>query len=211
MVSLLSLDVAGAFDNVSYEKLLYNLKIKGVPTVLVTWVVSFLDERSTSISMGGKTSPMEAVETGIPQGSPISPVLFLFFNAPLIEECAGAKLPIQVGGFVDDIHLLTYSKSTEVNCRQLEQVYQICQRWARTHRASFVPQKYELVYLTRKPKRFNMTEAVKLGTSEIDPKASIRILGLHVDLKLRWGPYITQVKARATAQARAIKCPVGSI
>ena len=154
---------------------------------------------------------IEAVETGIPQGSPISPVLFLFFNAPLIEECTRAKLPIQVGGFVDDIYLLIYSKSTETNCRQLEQVYQIYQYWARTHRASFAPQKYELVYLTRKPKRFNIIETVKLGISEIDPKASIRILGLHVDSKLRWGLYITQIKARATAQARAIKCLAGSI
>ena len=30
VASLLSLDVAGAFDNVSHERLLYNLKVKGI-------------------------------------------------------------------------------------------------------------------------------------------------------------------------------------
>ena len=31
VASLLSLDVAGVFDNISYERLLHNLKSKGVP------------------------------------------------------------------------------------------------------------------------------------------------------------------------------------
>jgi len=31
---------------------------------------------------------------------------------------------------------------------------------------------------------------IKLG-------ASLRVLGLYIDTKLRWGPYIAQVKARA--------------
>ena len=35
VASLLSLDVAGAFDNVSHERLLHNLKVKGIPTRIV--------------------------------------------------------------------------------------------------------------------------------------------------------------------------------
>ena len=35
MASLLSLDVARAFDNVLHERLLYNLKVKGIPIRIV--------------------------------------------------------------------------------------------------------------------------------------------------------------------------------
>ena len=210
VASLLSLDVAGAFDNVSHERLLYNLRKKGIPTQIVAWTSSFLEDRATTVTIGSRTSDIEEVTTGIPQGSPISPILFLFFNAPLIEECAKVKAPIQVGGFVDDIHLLTYGKSTEGNCRRLEQVHQICLKWAKTHGASFAPQKYELVHLTRTPRKFNMTEAVRFNNTEVGPSASIRVLGLHIDTKLRWGPHITQVKAKAATQIRAIKCLTGS-
>ena len=35
MASLLSLDIAGAFDNVLYERLLHNLKVKGIPIRIV--------------------------------------------------------------------------------------------------------------------------------------------------------------------------------
>ena len=60
------MDVAGAFDNISHERLLYNLRAKGVPTALVIWTASFLRDRATSIKIGGKTSPIEGVKTGIP-------------------------------------------------------------------------------------------------------------------------------------------------
>jgi len=35
VASLLSLDVAGAFDKVSHRRLLHNLRLKGVPTLIV--------------------------------------------------------------------------------------------------------------------------------------------------------------------------------
>ena len=153
---------------------------------------------------------MEAVETGIPQGSPISPVLFLFFNAPLIEQYARAALPIQTGGFVDDVHLLVYSGSTENNCRVLHKAHDICLKWARTHGATFAPKKYELVHLTRSPRRFNMEASLDFEGIKIDPGPSIRVLGLHVDTKLRWGPHIAQLTARAAGQKRALEYLAGS-
>jgi len=35
IVSLLSLDIVGAFDNVLYERLLYDLRVKGVPDLII--------------------------------------------------------------------------------------------------------------------------------------------------------------------------------
>ena len=67
---------------------------------------------------------MEVAETGIPQGSPVSPILFLFFNAPLLEKCAALKLSVLVGGFVDDVYLLAYSYSTEANCEIIIKIYE---------------------------------------------------------------------------------------
>lgn len=182
--------MAGAFDNVSRLRLLHNLKIKRVPEWIVRWVQSFLTERSTSIALANRTSEVEAAETGIPQGSPISPVLFLFFNALLIESCVVAKLPMQIGGFVDDVHLIAYGKSTEANCEVLRKAHQICLHWARTHGATFAPKKYETLHLTHSPKRFNMKATVDLGTVAVNPDTSIRVLGLHIDGKLKWGPHL---------------------
>ncbi len=154
---------------------------------------------------------MELVETGIPQGSPISPILFLFFNAPLIEECKKLKLPIQVSGFVDDVHLLAYSRSTKRNCEVLDMAHEVCLRWAKTYRASFTPKKYELVYITRRIKGVKIDATVKLEGIEVKLKTSIRVLGLMLDSKLNWNAHLRKVQAKIDNQIQALHYVAGSI
>jgi hypothetical protein len=50
VASLLLLDVSGAFDNVSHTRLLHNLRKRRIDERTVTWIASFLTDRSTVIS-----------------------------------------------------------------------------------------------------------------------------------------------------------------
>ncbi|CZT13379.1 uncharacterized protein RAG0_16889 [Rhynchosporium agropyri] len=45
------LDVSGAFDNVSYERLLYNMRKRRLPTEIVDWAESYLKDRTTRIKL----------------------------------------------------------------------------------------------------------------------------------------------------------------
>ncbi len=114
----------------------------------------------------------------------MSPILFLFFNAPLIKRYAKIKLKLQVRGFVDDIYLLIYEKNTETNCETLKKAHEIYLQWAETHRATFAPKKYELIHLTRSSEKFNIRASVDLGSTTAKLKASIRVLELQIDGKL---------------------------
>ena len=53
-VSILSLDVAEAFNNVSHKRLLHNLRKRRISEDLVTWIQSFLVNRTTFIQMKNK-------------------------------------------------------------------------------------------------------------------------------------------------------------
>jgi hypothetical protein len=84
--SMVLLDLAGAYDNVSHERLLSNIQRLGLG-LLVPWIRAFLTNRRTQIKLPGYLSEAFPTPTGIPQGSPLSPILFLLFNAPLVSTC----------------------------------------------------------------------------------------------------------------------------
>ncbi len=69
---------------------------------------------------------MREVNAGISQGFLISSILFLFFNASLIEKCEALGIKIEVLGFVDDINILAYGRFTEETCRTLSKAHDPC-------------------------------------------------------------------------------------
>lgn len=104
MASLLLLDVSGAYDNVSRVRLLHNLRKQRVSPNIVRWTESFLSGRSTTLKLQEYTAPSAPIQTGIPQGSPVSPILYLFYNTDLIE--AYKTQETEGVGYIDDTSIL---------------------------------------------------------------------------------------------------------
>jgi len=85
-VSTLFLDVKGGFDNVESPSLLSLLHRKGVSPYLVQWVGSFLRDRTCRLTFQGSPRLFAPVSVGVPQGSPISLLLFVIYISSLHLE-----------------------------------------------------------------------------------------------------------------------------
>src|SRR6266513_5243486 len=85
VVLMLSLDISGAYDHVSTERLLRILQRKGLPEWVIKYVKNFMQGRRTRVAFDGYESEWVQTNSGIPQGSPISLILFLFFISELLE------------------------------------------------------------------------------------------------------------------------------
>jgi hypothetical protein len=101
VVSLISFDVKGAYNGVCKERLLQRMKARGMPEKLLRWVEAFCSEQTATIQINGQGSEVQSLpQAGLPQGSPISPIVFLSFNADLVQRQIDSR-----GGaiaFVDD-------------------------------------------------------------------------------------------------------------
>ncbi|KAL2004906.1 hypothetical protein VTN00DRAFT_2756 [Thermoascus crustaceus] len=86
---MLMLDVSCAYDNVSHERLVHNIRKRRLGQ-LAPWIRCFLANRSTRIRMPEHLTEPMPTPTGIPQGSPLSPILYPLYNADLIEAGSGS-------------------------------------------------------------------------------------------------------------------------
>jgi retron-type reverse transcriptase len=130
VATLLSLDISGAFDTVNPIRLLDILRKKGLPPWIVQWTQAFITDRSSSLVIQGHETAQFPIQAGVPQGSPLSPILFLFYTSELLELCNQPKEGLLGTGFADDVNLLAYSQSTETNCQILEGTHTKLLKWA---------------------------------------------------------------------------------
>ena len=137
---------------------------------------------------------MRKINANISQRFLISLILFLFFNASLIEKCEALRIKIEVLDFVNDINILIYNKFTEEICRTLSKAHNICAKWVCTYDTTFASEKYELTHFTRKSKRFNMMTSIQIENSVIKLKSDVQILKMQLNMKLQWDVHLRQIK-----------------
>jgi hypothetical protein len=93
VTSALTFDIKGYFDFVNHNRLLLELGRKHLPLEYVKWTAAFLQNCEAAICIDGISSPMKPIENGIPQGSPVSPILAAFYSAELLEQFTPPTLP----------------------------------------------------------------------------------------------------------------------
>ncbi len=98
VASLLMLDISGAYNHVYLHQLPHNLRKRHLNPQLVNLISSFLLDRVTSKRSNEFKSAEPSISCGIPQWSPLSPILFLFYNADLLEKCSSVALSLSVNG-----------------------------------------------------------------------------------------------------------------
>ena len=204
VASMLLLDVSGAFDNVSHPRLIHNLRKRRIPTAIVNWIQDFLRGRTTSIKLTEFTSAKFPTPTGIPQGSPLSPILFIFYNADLVDACNDSGLNTTATGWIDDVNILTTGKSAEANCVTLTKVHEKAEAWARSHAAVFAPAKYELMHFTNRPKKHPAIAKLSLPGLDVSPGASCRLLGVYLDPQLSWTAHINHIQSSVSKRLGAL-------
>ncbi len=194
VIFMLSLDIIKVFNQVSHVRLLHTLKMKRTSSYIIEWTRSFLKNQKTLLIFNEQTSDIREINADISQRSFISSILFLFFNASLIEKCEALKIKIEVLDFINDINILVYDRFIKEICRTLSKAHDVCAKWACTHDTTFTSEKYELTHFTRKSKRFNMMTSIQIESSIIKLKSDVRVLKMQLNMKLQWNAHLRQIE-----------------
>ncbi len=145
------------------------------------------------------------VKAGLPQGSHLSPLSYIFYNADLIE----IPIPKTEGGlgFIDDFSALVVGKSVSENLERIEnEVITRVVQWAQASGATFKKTKTELIHFTRNlninPQPY---QAIRFEDSYIAPQDSLKPLKVILDKQLRMKEHVGNAASKAISRCLAIK------
>lgn len=121
------MDFKKAFDTVSHYKLLHKLDSILKNDKLVAWIAAYLSNRQQFVSFNCASSTCVRVDSGVPQGSVLGPLLFLIFINDIVSGLSvGVKL------YADDCILYNKIECTEDQIRlnrDFEKVVEWCGQW----------------------------------------------------------------------------------
>lgn len=125
-IDLVILDFSKAFDTVPHRKLLHKLSNYGIRGNINNWIRNFLMNRHQRVVIDGVSSLPCSVDSGVPQGTVLGPLLFLYHINDLPKSVTS-----QVRLFADDCLLYRTVKSLDDHLK-LQQDLDSLQKWAQT-------------------------------------------------------------------------------
>ena len=195
--TLLLLDVTGVFDNVSQTRLFHYLRKKKIGGLMLQWISSFLQDRTNTLKLLNFTSSQLSVNIGIPQGSPLSPILYLFYNSDLIDAYTNAQEKSFASGFIDDVAILVRGTSANSNLKTLYKIHRRTKMWVRTHASVLDVAKYQLINFC--PHKFVGPEVpMRLDCKVVPVSWSAKYHGIYFDFCLTWKSHLTYLEAKKT-------------
>jgi hypothetical protein len=109
-VTMVTINVQGAFDTLLKNRLLDLMAKQGWPDPVPKFINSFLTNRKFRVRLGKETTQCYAVACRTPQGSPLSPVLYTLYLAELLNQDT-----IRRFGYADNVCLYWASNSLNKN------------------------------------------------------------------------------------------------
>jgi ribonuclease HI len=208
LAAALFLDVKGAFDHVDPARLTRRMGELGIDGDLIRWTQSFLTGRRVRLVIDGHQGMEYSIRSGVPQGSPVSPILFAIYLSGIFGDIEQAVPGVRALSFADDIGILALGSSVDQVCERLQQAGQAAIAWGQDNAVQFDEDKTEAALFTRKRGR-QLREQVKkarivIGAKRVPfNKEATRWLGILLDhgLTLKTHYHSRLQKAR-NAEAR---------
>ncbi|KAI5754342.1 hypothetical protein M8J77_007902 [Diaphorina citri] len=188
------IDIEGAFDNTSYDSIQRAAHEKGLEPQVVSWMISMLQSRLTTASLGKEKVTIQATR-GCPQGGVISPLLWSMVVDELLNLLTSNGY--EVIGYADDIVIIIRGKYEEVISDLMQNALNITARWCRSNGLSINPNKMTIVPFTRK-RRLNI-RAPNIEGTVVELSNEVKYLGITLDHKLNWNKHLEKISKKATA------------
>ena len=164
---------------------------------MYSWIRAFLSGRRSKVVVHRSESDWLPAEYGVPQGSPLSPLLFNILIAPALS-----KISVGRALFADDIGLYASGKYVKSVSARLSKALRFVSKWANRWNMSFNFRKCSATVISRCRRVGKPT--VWLCNRMLNVVDSFKYLGVYFDRRLSWTIHLEKIRVRAIQQLEYI-------
>lgn len=194
------LDLSKAFDCVDHNFLLQTIESYGIRGVPHLWLSSYLTDRAQSVQISQNTSSKVQLRYGVPQGSILSPFLFLVY----VNNTGSSLQHGKIVQYADDTTLLFKSKSKESLEQQTYEDLNACIQ--HFHQINLQTNTSKSNFINFRLNQRNSEDlAVMLDDTLLEEADSVKFLGIHLDRGLTWLFHVDNVCSRVSSGIFALR------
>ena len=182
------LDLSAAFDTLSKKVVCQKLSAYGFNNTSVKWVDSYLSDRSQQVMIGSTLSKPTKLNVGSPQGSILSPTIFIILLSDIELWCPGANLC----GYADDTTVTVASKNTTTLKENCEEKVKELLTYMAINKLSANDDKTKVLVI--KHGKVDNQLSFKFGDAEIQESTDEKLLGVWVSNDLNWSEHIGKLE-----------------
>lgn len=195
------LDIEKAYDMVWRKGILYKLHKLGVSGNMINWINDFLHNRSIKVRVGDKLSDKQCIDNGTPQGSAISPLLFLVAINDIKVD--GVDLSI----FADDTAIWKSGPNLAFLERKIQKALDDINKWCDLWGFRISIAKTQVMLFTKK-RKYDIQ--LKYDGNILTMAKSAKFLGLYFDSKMSWRKHIEYIIDKCKCRVNLLRCIAGN-
>jgi hypothetical protein len=185
-VDVIYTDFSKAFDKVNHLQLLKKLNYFGLSVGGIKFFSSYLHNRRQVVDFNGFSSRQFHVQSGVPQGSNLGPLLFIIYIDDIVQCVKNSKVLL----YADDMKIFRQINSFD-DCRLLQEDLDRLVVWSDSG-LKFNSDKCVVVRYSRKTRNL-LNFSYRMGNTILSVCSSIRDLGVLFDEKFLFSGHIVEI------------------